>query len=600
MNPILWVPVVVLYAAISCQQHAVSLASFLGYAIAVFAGSLGLRLLWTGFLWPNYLSPLRHLPTVPDAGVFSKETLRIYTEPRGAPQCEWINKLGHVPQGVVRYRSILGTERLLVVSPDALAEVLVSKSYDFRKPAFVVTELRQVLGMGVLLAEGDHHKVQREGLQPAFAFRHVKDMYGMMWSVAVHLITTMTSEFSAMPQESPVAATAPDDRHSVARDRTITTDISDWASRATLDIIGIGGMGQDFDAIAKPGGTLHQTYQQVFQPSREAIFLAVLRLALPDWLVNWLPFKRNRQVRRSAQTIRSLCRQMIHEARAQRRRGEAGGDVFSSGKNILSVALSSGTFTDESLIDQMMTFLAAGHETTATALAWAIYIMCVHPEMQEKLRREVRACLPSPSLSPSLSDSTSKSLASSIDTRMPYLKAVCLEVLRYFPPVPATFREAIRPTSILQTPVPAGTTIVLAPRVTNRDSTLWGADAHVFNPDRWLPTRNQEMTGRSDSSHGMGAETAREDGAEHRVPDKEARPRSNFATMTFLHGPRSCIGQSFARAELAILLATLVGRFEFHLADESLSDEKNIKISRGATSRPNKGLLVKAKLVDGW
>lgn len=512
-----------------------------------------------------------------------------------------------MPQGLVRYRTMLGTERLLVVSPEALAQVLVHKSYDFQKPAFIVAELRQVLGMGVLLAEGEDHRIQRKMLQPAFAFRHVKGLYGIIWSVAERLVTTMAEQASATGH----ASASPSDGPRDAQDRAITTDIADWGSRATLDIIGIAGMGQDFGAIREPDSELHRTYKLVFQQSTGAIFLAVLRLLLPGWFVSWLPLRRNRQMRRSVQTLRSLCRQMISEARSQQSMDEAGSSVYSSGKNILTVALSAGAFTDESLVDQLMTFLAAGHETTATALTWAIYILCVHPQMQEKLRSEVRSCLPSPSPSSSPSEKAPESLAALIDTGMPYLNAVCKEVLRYFSPVPATFRQAIRDTTILQTPVPAGTTIVLAPRVTNRDGSLWGADAQVFNPDRWLSSGDQAMSSGTgpmpeDRSRGHTMEdsedidASKEGRAECGAAHKEASPRSNFASMTFLHGPRSCIGQSFARAELAILLAVLVGRFEFRLADESLSSEKNIKVSRGATARPVTGLFVKVKVIEGW
>ncbi|POR35985.1 Cytochrome P450 [Tolypocladium paradoxum] len=592
-NLVHWAALVALGAAASYLRDAASVVAFLGCSIALLTG---LRLLWSGFLWPTYFSPLRHLPTVPDGGrVFSRETLRLYTQPRGVPQSDWVNKLGHVPQGLVRYRSILGTERLLVLSPEALAEVLVHKTDDFPKPPFIVNELRQVVGMGLLLAEGDDHRFQRKMLQPAFAFRHVKDLYPVFWTVAERLVTTMAEQDSATP-------------HPSARDRTITIDIADWAGRAALDMIGIAGMGQDFGAIRETDSELHRAYRRVFQNPTVANFLAVLRLLLPNWFVNWLPLGRNRELRRSVQTLRSFCRQMIHEARSQQSIDEAGSSVYSSGKNILTVALSAGAFADESLVDQLVTFLTAGHETTGTALTWAVYLLCVHPEMQEKLRSEVRSSLPSPSPS----TKTPESLAAVIDTGMPYLNAVCKEVLRYFPPVPITYRQAIRDTSVLQTPVPAGTIVVLAPRVTNRDSSLWGSDAQVFNPDRWLSSGDHramnsgsgtmpEDRSRSRTMEDGGDIRASKQGrAECRAAHKGTSPRSNFASMTFLHGPRSCIGQQFATAELAIVLAVLVGRFEFRLADESLLSEQNLKVSRGATARPTTGILVKAKVVDGW
>ncbi|CCF36860.1 hypothetical protein CH063_08328 [Colletotrichum higginsianum] len=75
---------------------------------------------------------------------------------------------------------------------------------------------------------------------------------------------------------------------------------------------------------------------------------------------------------------------------------------------------------------------------------------------------------------------------------------------------------------------------------------------------------------------------------------------SNYAFMTFLHGPRSCIGQGFAKAEFACILASWIGRFEFSLRNKEEYDEKNLSIKGGVTARPSKGLHVYVKVVDGW
>ena len=235
--------------------------------------------------------------------------------------------------------------------------------------------------------------------------------------------------------------------------------------------------------------------------------------------------------------------------------------------DILSVALESGGFTEENLIDQMMTFLAAGHETTATAMTWAIYMLCLNPDMQTRLRAEVRETLPS---------AAEESVVTSqqID-HMPYLNAVCSEVLRYYPPVPMTLRDAVRDTSIAGQFVPKGTRIMLAPWAINKDASLWGEDAAKFNPDRWLPSPSNPQ------SHNGGA-------------------ASNYSYLTFLHGPRSCIGQAFAKAEFACLLAAWVGRFEFTLKNEAEYEEKNVLIKGGVTAKPARGLHVRSKVVEGW
>ena len=149
-----------------------------------------------------------------------------------------------------------------------------------------------------------------------------------------------------------------------------------------------------------------------------------------------------------------------------------------------------------------------------------------------------------------------------------YLHATCSEVLRLYAPVPVTLRVAARDTTLLGTYVKKGTPLMLCIWAINTSKELWGPDAAEFNPDRWI--------GPGKSGNG-GAESA-------------------YAFMTFIHGPRSCIGQSFARAEFACLVAALVGTFSFELADE----DKEMKIKGGITARPMGGLKVRMKHIQGW
>ena len=231
-----------------------------------------------------------------------------------------------------------------------------------------------------------------------------------------------------------------------------------------------------------------------------------------------------------------------------------------TGVDILSIAIESGGFTDENLVDQIMTFLAAGHETTATALTWAICLICQHPDVQQRLRAELReAGLPH------IRDQNAVVTSDAID-RLPYLNAVCNEVLRFTPPVPFTMRQSLSDQTIAGHFVPAKTSVILCASAINCSRQFWGPDAHEFNPDRW-----------------MGPGKANTGGAE-----------SNYAFLTFLHGPRSCIGQSFSRAEFACLLAGWVQAFEMKLEDP----ERKIEITSGITQRPKGGLPVIVRPVE--
>ena len=225
-----------------------------------------------------------------------------------------------------------------------------------------------------------------------------------------------------------------------------------------------------------------------------------------------------------------------------------------TGVDILSIAIESGGFSDEDLVNQMMTFLAAGHETTATALTWAMHLLCKHPEVQTRLRDEL--------LTAHLPDIRDRNTTITPDVldRIPYLNAVCNEVLRFIPPVPFTLRQAAHDEYLLGQFIPKGTTVVLAPFATNLSTEMWGPDARDFNPDRWL-----------------GPGKANTGGAD-----------SNYSFLTFLHGPRSCIGQSFAKAEFACLLAGWISAFGVEAEDP----KREVEIQGGITQRPKGGLPV--------
>jgi cytochrome P450 len=370
---------------------------------------------------------------------------------------------------------------------------------------------------------------------PAFSFRHVKDLYPIFWSKAQDMTRGMSEAIKGSENGESVV------------------EIRDWSSRATLDIIGVAGMGRDFDALTNPDNELNLTYRSIFASNRGAQIVQLLLGLLPHWVAINLPLKRNDEIGNAVNTIKKVAGNLIRDKREKLEKREV------KDMDILSVAMESGGFSDDDLVNQLMTFLAAGHETTASAMAWAVYCLCKHPDAQTRLRDEIRSELGS-----ALKDGGQISSAE-ID-RLPYLNAVLQETMRIFPPVPLTLREAAADTTIQGVFIPAGTTIVICPWAVNTSTHLWGPDAREFNPERWL---------QPGTSNTGGAE-------------------SNYAVTTFLHGPRSCIGRDFAKAEFACLVASLVGKFEMEFEDEGYE----LKIQGGITARPKGGLRVRVRDVD--
>ncbi|GAB1203073.1 hypothetical protein APSETT445_001699 [Aspergillus pseudonomiae] len=499
----------------SAQEFTYSIPSL---SLGVLVISTIAWLIWTVLLYPKVSSPLRRFPGPKDSHFFHGQLWRILSEPVGSPMREWINTIPN--DGIIRFTTVFNQERLILTSPEALSDALVTHNYDWDKPEQMKKGLGRIVGQGVLLASGNVHK-------------------------SCEMVEAITK-----------ATTNADDTNTET-----SISITDWLRRATLDIIGLAGFGQDFDALGTPHSELNNIYEKVFdQPQNENVMKAIetLENIFPVAWLGSLPLQHNRDVKKASMAIRQAARMVI---RSQEKFKTKTTSSILSGNSLLSIASRSEYFSEDNLIDQVMTFLAAGHETVSTVMGWAIVALCRRPFIQERLRKEIRSQLPSPS------QGTSTFSAQILDA-LPYLHAVCNEVLRFYPPVPLTRRVCIRDTTIQGEPVPKGTNILIVPAALNVSKKLWGEDALEFNPDRWM---------------GSGKNNG---GAS-----------SNFANMTFLHGPRSCIGASFAKAEFACLLASIVGRFNFKFSDPEYKSEV---LSAGVTARLKHELLLTVEVVEGW
>jgi cytochrome P450 len=136
--------------------------------------------------------------------------------------------------------------------------------------------------------------------------------------------------------------------------------------------------------------------------------------------------------------------------------------------------------------------------------------------------------------------------------------------------VPVTLRIATRATTINNVPVPAGTRIYVCPWAINRSPSLWGSNAGDFVPERWV-----DEDGKGNNSGGVD---------------------SNYSILTFLHGPRSCIGEKFAKAELKALLAVFCGCLELGLVEG-----EEVPVPAGAiTTKPKNGMRLRLKVLEMW
>ncbi|KAK1828685.1 cytochrome P450 [Podospora conica] len=507
-------------------------------ALTVLLGCLNFALLltWNTFIHPFAFHPLRNFPA-PKAIIYSRALKRLRTKkPPGQLLLEIAENTPN--DGLL---VVLGQDpSLALTKPSALADVLVHHPYDFAKFDSVRDFLRPVLGNGLVVVEGEEHKFLRKNAQPAFKFSEIKELYPMMWNKAVAFTNTLRG------------AVEGDDTNKAI-------DMNWWASKVTIDIIGLAAFGQDFRVLANFDDPLIRNYDKLLKPGKGKFLYFLLSIMLGRDFVKLLPWKTARTFEQTTANIRSICGQIVSDKRAAIAKTPMDGHL-----DILSLLIKSDNFSHEELVDQLLTFLAAGHETSSSVFIWATYLLATHPTVRAKLQSELRDALPSfPALPPDTD-------LASLLTSLPYLNGVLNETLRLYPTVPLTVRVAVRDTTICGHAIAKGTELTISPWLVNRYTENWGPDATSFVPERWI-------------------------NADDGRPNNTGGAASNYANMTFLHGPRSCIGQGFAKAELRCLLAAFARRFEWELGMK----EEDVVPGGVITIKPANGLFLVVKVAEG-
>jgi cytochrome P450 len=291
-------------------------------------------------------------------------------------------------------------------------------------------------------------------------------------------------------------------------------DITAWVNRAALDIIGIAALGVDFASLADPNNELSRAYQAIFEPNATSTIIFLLSIMVSTAAVKLLPLKKAREIRAGSAYVKKHIRDMF--SRKDVHQEPAVEKEKWDKKNILSVAEQYGGFTTDELVDQARTFLVAGHETTATGIQWALYTL-TRPEnlhVQKILRDEIHKDLPNLE--------SREEMSAQILDKLPYLDAVSKEALRVNGPSPFSKRSAVRDTELHGIKIGKGTAFLIPNWAINKSKDLWGENARIFDPERWLSGKDR---------FNGGAET--------------------LAFQTFSSGTRGCIGKSKLRSIVA-------------------------------------------------
>lgn len=329
---------------------------------------------------------------------------------------------------------------LLLYHPDAIEEVLVTRSRDFVKSPGVRV-MRLLLGDGLLLSEGDFWLRQRRLVQPAFHRQRVA-AYG-------EVMTAYATRRLADWKEGDVL------------------DVHDEMMSLTQAIVAKTLFDAEVSDEAHEVGTASHVLMQYFGAR-----LGSLLSLLPSWVPTPATVRARRAVRR-------LDRVVYRMIASRRRNAEDRGDLLS----ILLQAQDAddGTgMTDRQVRDEVMTLFMAGHETTAVALSWTWYLLAQHPEVDGRLAEELRTVLGA--RAPTAADLP----------RLPYTEMVVTEAMRLYPPAYGIGREAAKSTEVAGHPLAAGVIVILPTWVVQRDP-RWFEEPEAFRPERWQGDRARRL-----------------------------------------------------------------------------------------------------------
>ncbi len=364
--------------------------------------------------------------------------------------------------------------------PALLRRVLNERPADFPKSLRIAEGLRPLLGNSVFLTNGADWQRQRRIIDPAFEGGRLRDAFPAILAAGQAAVARLTPGIAEVEAEMSHAA-------------------ADVIFR-TLFSIPIE------DETASQVFTQFRDYQRT-QP--------ILNLAAFVPMPRWMPRLHRGRTRKTARAIRALITALTETRAAQIAAGLAPDDLAT--KIMVTADPETGQrFGTEEMVDQVAIFFLAGHETSASALAWALYLLALYPEVQDRVAAEAAT----------LGDAPDFSALS----KLKYTRDVFREVLRLYPPVPMMVRENTKAEVMRDRRVAPGAQIVLSPWHLHRHERLWPRP-DAFDPGRWQT--------------------------------EEGRACARDAYLPFSAGPRVCTGAGFAMVEGVLLLALLARAFRF-------------------------------------
>ncbi|EIW76168.1 cytochrome P450 [Coniophora puteana RWD-64-598 SS2] len=446
---------------------------------------------------------------------------------------DWISQYG----GIFKLPVSLGMTFLVLSDPVGIAHFFAEDAYTYQLPQLSQISVDALLNAGNLLsAQGDEHKRQRRTLAPAFTNTAIRRLVPAFFSSA----NKAKAEWEKLCEANPDGA----------------IEVQHWMNCISLDSIGVAGFSYDFGTVEGKDCAVADALKAA---SSSQLTMTQIAFILASFVFPWLaklPNPGTASNRQLGESLGAIAKTLLEEGRA--------GKQDSKSNSLVELLIrsedadSKNQFSEEEIIAQMKLMVVAGYETTSIALTWALIELSRNQDIQSKLRAELAEFQDA--------DLTWEDLT----TRLPYLDAVVHETLRVHPSLTDVIRVATRDDVIpLSKPVKTasgqlqdrisiakGTSILVPVKATNTSHELWGPDATEFKPERWLS---------DDPAH---------------LPKDVSGYRH---LVTFIEGPKTCIGKAFAVAEMKVVLCVLVRSFVFDLCD---GREIKLTLTNGLLPRP--------------
>ncbi|XP_031262241.1 cytochrome P450 704C1-like isoform X2 [Pistacia vera] len=407
------------------------------------------------------------------------------------------------------------SSEIFTTDPTVVEYILKTNFPNYGKGFFQYNILTDLLGGGIFVVDGEKWKHQRKVSSYEFSTKILRDFSSVVFKTTAVKLARIVSEASA---SNP------------------SLDMQNLFMKATLDSVFKVILGIDLDGLS---GTYEEgaRFTDAFD---KANAITSFRYADFFWKIKrFLNIGSEAELRKNIKVIDEFVYKLIKSKIEQF--NDPHDDLKpQSGKkeDILSRFLDLKETDPKYLRDIVLNFVIAGKDTTATTISWFFYLLCKHPDRQEKIAKEITEATQVSSNS-SIEELAAKINEETLD-KMHYLHAALSETLRLYPAVPvdgkSVFSDDTLPDGFS---VNKGDMIAYIPYAMGRMKALWGNDAEEFRPERWL-NKNGNF-----------------------------QPKSPFIFTAFQGGPRICLGKDFAYRQMKIFSMILLGSYKFKLNDES-------------------------------